>query len=182
MKKLIYIILTLVFTSGVIVSCKKDKKTEPAPTTPTPTPTYTSGTLMEVTIVSIPNSSTFYEANGADIYWEFICNNSTDAPLISKHNSPLIDVQDVQFPLIATFSTGYPVLVPSGTVTNTTSGTTSNGNYFIKVYDEDVSNDGLISDQYIGMISFTWTELVSGTSTLTKTLNGTSIKVTYTLQ
>ncbi|MFY9309613.1 MAG: hypothetical protein WAQ28_11255 [Bacteroidia bacterium] len=164
----------------LISSCKKEKNSNQAPSSPTVT--YTKGILKGVTILSIPNSSLLYDSNGADVYWNFWANADTSTALISGKNSPLINVQDNQFPLVKTFSTGYPVFYPSGTVLNSNSGTVANGNYYIKVYDEDMANDAQSADQYIGMLSFTWNDLISNTSPLTKTMNGTAITIIYTLQ
>lgn len=169
------LIIAFIISSSYTIltsSCKKEKNNTQSttPATPISPANYTEGSLMGITLISIPNSSLFYDANGADIYKEF-CINTASNFIISSHNNPIVNVQDSQFPIVDNYSIGYSVLSQSIT------------NYYVKVYDEDVSNDGQSSDQYIGMISFTWNDLISNNSnSLTKSLNGTTIKINYSLR
>lgn len=177
---------TVLLAALMTSSCKKENN-NPS-TTPAPTPTttnYTKGTLTNVTILTIPNPSTYYDTNGADIYWSFWANADSGAAQISGgQSSAVMNVQSSQFPLIKDVS--YPVLFPSGTI----NGQTFNGNYFIKLFDEDIISDGQSSDQFIGEISFTWNDLISNGGIIgntykghvTKTVNGTSIQIGYSLE
>jgi hypothetical protein len=169
MKKTITtIILLFIFASTIIVSCKKDKKEADA--IPTPVPNYTKAEVTSVTIISIPNSSLFYDANGADIYIEYFIFGLSSV----RFDSPILNVQDNQFPLIINYSGNFN-FYKSGYAGST-------GNYSIKIFDEDINNDGQASDQEMGTVNLTWSELLSNTSSITKINNGTTIKINYTLK
>ena len=88
------IIAFIISSSYTIItsSCKKEKNNTQSttPVTPISPANYTEGSLMGITLISIPNSSLFYDANGADIYKEF-CVNTTSNFIISSHNNPIVN-------------------------------------------------------------------------------------------
>ncbi|MBP6754617.1 MAG: hypothetical protein KA210_00620 [Bacteroidia bacterium] len=126
--------------------------------------------ITSVTITQMPflNSNGFLwdGINGPDVFLALVINNS-----IVNYTSPLINISNADIPLPWNLTTPYQ-------------SSDFNSPVYIHVMDNDVNDFPSTSNQTIGIVSFYMLEYTVGAtkypSTVTKTINGVTVKLNLT--